>query len=303
MTFTLTILGSSSALPTSDRFTSAHVLNVHEHLFLIDCGEGTQVRLRQYKLRFNKINHIFITHLHGDHFFGIFGLISSFNILGRKNPLHIYSFPELEEIIHQSLNLGGQELSFPLIFHHLQNNSTESIYSDRNVEIFSFPLIHRIPTCGFLFKEKQKQKKILKSAIEEYHIPLEKIREVKEGKDFITENGSIIKNEKLTTQVKPPSSYAYCSDTLYNPEIIPIIKDVTLLYHEATFLDNFSERANITFHSTAIQAAKIAHAANVEKLILGHFSVRYKNLDEFKEEAQTVFENTELAVDGLQISF
>ena len=303
MTFTLTILGSSSALPTSDRFTSAHVLNVHEHLFLIDCGEGTQVRLRQYKLRFNKINHIFISHLHGDHFFGIFGLISSFNILGRKNPLHIYSFPELEEIIQQSLNLGDQELCFPLIFHHLQNNTLKKIFSDKNLEVFSFPLIHRIPTCGFLFKEKQKQLKILKSAIEEYHIPLEKIKEIKDGKDYETENGTIIKNEILTCPTEPPSSYAYCSDTLFNPEIIPLIKDVTLLYHEATFLDNFSDRATETFHSTAKQAAKIAYSANARKLVLGHFSVRFKNLDEFEKEAKTVFENTELAVDGLQISF
>lgn len=302
MTFTLTILGSSSALPTSDRYTSAHVLNVHEHLFLIDCGEGTQVRLRQFKLKFSKINHIFISHLHGDHFFGLSGLISSFNILGRKNPLHIYSFPELEEIIHQSLNSGGQELGFQIIFHTLQCNSLKTIYSDKHIEVCSFPLIHRIPTCGFLFKEKPKQRKILKSAIEEYHIPLEKIKEIKEGKGFETTNGTV-KNDMLTCPLTPPSSYAYCSDTLYNPEIVPFIKDVTLLYHEATFLEDYTERAKVTFHSTAIQAAKIAEAAHAGKLILGHFSVRYKDMEDFLKEAKTIFKNTELAFDGLQISF
>ena len=303
MALTLTILGSSSALPTSDRFTSAHILNVYEHLFLIDCGEGTQIRMRQNKIRFSKINHIFISHLHGDHFFGIFGLLSSFNILGRKNPIHIYSHHGLESLIMQSLSFSGQELSYPLIFHELQSESKELIYSDKNLEVFSFPLSHRIPTCGFLFKEKQKLKKIKKTAIAKYNIQSQKILDIKKGEDFILGDGTIIKNSELTTNPQDPSSYAYCSDTKYLPEIVPYIKDVTLLYHEATFLNDLKERADITFHSTAEQAAKIAKEANVGKLIVGHFSVRYKTLEGFLEESQSIFENTYLALDGLQISF
>jgi ribonuclease Z len=301
--FTLTILGSSSALPTSDRYTSAHILNVYEHFFLIDCGEGTQIRLRQNKFRFSKINHIFISHLHGDHFFGIFGLLSSFNILGRKNTLHIYSFPELESIINNTININGLEFTFPIEYHHLQNTNPEIIYSDKNVEVSSFPLVHRIPTCGFLFKEKLKSLKIDKGSIAKYKIPVHKIPDIKKGLDFITEDGILIKNAEITLPNSPQSSYAYCSDTLYSPEIVPVIENVSLLYHESTFLSDLSDRAVTTFHSTANQAAQIAKAAHAGKLVLGHFSVRYKTLDEMLEEAKQVFENTELAVDGLQFSF
>ncbi len=303
MAFTLTILGSSSALPTSERFTSAHILNVYEHLFLIDCGEGTQIRLRQNKIPFSKIDHIFISHLHGDHFFGIFGLLSSFNILGRKNTIHIYSFPGIKEIINTSLKCAGQEFSFPVIYHDLDNGGSNVIYSDKRLEVTSFPLNHRVPTCGFVFREKNKEKRITKSAINEYRIPISKINGIKKGNDFITDEGKIIKNELLTTNPEPPVSYAYCSDTLFNPEIIPFINKVSLLYHEATFLDDFSERAIKTYHTTARQAAEIAKIAEAGKLLIGHFSVRYKNFEGFLEESRNVFENTDLAFDGLQISF
>lgn len=303
MALTLTILGSSSALPTSDRFTSAHILNVYEHLFLIDCGEGTQIRLRQNKIRFSKINHIFISHLHGDHYFGIYGLLSSFNILGRKNSLHIYSHPGLEALINQNLICSGGELTYPIVFHDLNPNSEEHIYSDKKLDVYSFPLNHRIPTCGFVFREKPKFKKIYRSTIEKYQIPTSKIQEIKKGADYINMKGEIIKNEDLTINPEPPSSYAYCSDTLYSPEIVKQIKHVTLLYHEATFQNNLLDRANVTYHSTAEQAAQIAKDAEVKKLIIGHFSVRYKELDGFLNESRPIFENTDLAIDGLEISF
>ena len=300
MAITLTILGSSSALPTSDRYTSAHVLNVHEHLFLIDCGEGTQMRFRQLKLHFSKLDRIFISHLHGDHFFGIFGLLSTLQLLGRKNELHIYSFPGLEELIKATQ--FGEEFTFPIIFHNLQNNESEIIYSDKRIEVTSFPLNHRIPTCGFVFKEKPKLQRIIKEKIKEYSIPINKISEIKNGSDFITSEGNIILNNELTLRTENPRSYAYCSDTIYTPEIVPYIKGVNLLYHEATFLDNLLERANTTFHSTASQAAEIAKAANVNKLIIGHYSVRYKELDNFLIESKAVFPETYLAIDGLEFS-
>jgi len=302
MPLTLTILGSSSALPTSEKFTSAHVLNVHEELFLIDCGECTQIRIRQLKFHFVKFNHIFISHLHGDHFFGIFGLLSTFHLLSRKNELHIYSFPELKEIINNTNKIFGQEFSFPIIFHNLQNKKSEVIYNDEKLEITSFPLNHRIPTCGFVFREKPKSRNIIKEKIKEYNIPVCEIQKIKNGSDFTTTDGQIILNAQLTIAPKKPRSYAYCSDTLYAPEIVPYIKGVNLLYHEATFLDNFIERATSTFHSTAKQAAEIAKKAYVEKLIIGHYSVRYKKLDEFLVEAKKVFPETYLALDGLKFN-
>ncbi len=301
MAITLTILGSSSALPTSERFTSAQVLNVHEHLYLIDCGEGTQIRFRQLKLHFNKLNHIFISHLHGDHFFGIFGLLSSLQLLGRKNILHIYSFPGLENIILNTTKLFGEEFSFPITFHDLQNTKSEILYSNNTIEITSFPLNHRIPTCGFVFREKPKPFNIIKDKINEYNISVNEIRNIKNGSDLVLANGQVILNNELTLPAKKTSSYAYCSDTIYSPEIVTYIKGVDLLYHEATFLDNYLERAKSTFHSTAKQAAEIAKLAEVGKLIIGHYSARYKILDEFLVEAKKVFNETELATDGLKI--
>ncbi len=303
MAITLSILGSSSALPTSERFTSAHVLNVHEHLFLIDCGEGTQIRFRQQKLQFNKLNHIFISHLHGDHFFGIFGLLSSLQLLGRKNELHIYSFPGLENIILNTTKLFGEEFSYPITFHDLQNNSSEILFNDKNIEISSFPLNHRIPTCGFVFREKQKLLNIIKEKINEYNIPLKEIPNIKTGSNFTTPNNTIILNSELTLPAKKAFSYAYCSDTIFSPEIVPYIKGVDILYHEATFQENLIERAKETFHSTAKEAAEIAKLAEAKKLIIGHFSARYKNMEELLNEAKTIFNETYLAIDGLKINF
>jgi ribonuclease Z len=301
MSFSVTILGSSSALPTSNRNLTAHLLNVDERFFLIDCGEGTQLQLRKYKAKFSRLNHIFITHLHGDHVFGLPGLISTLNLLGRKNDLHIYTHPHLEKLLSQYLSYFFANLDFSIIYHPLNLASYQLIYEDNKVEVYSFPLKHRIPTCGFLFKEKQKLKNIRKEMIDYYNIPLKEIAGIKDGKDFITESGDIILNDRLT--IEPPSSkkFAFCSDTAFNIEILPYIKQADLLYHEATFSEEDKERAIETLHSTAKDAATIAQMANVKKLIIGHFSARYKDISSLLEDARSIFPNTEAAEDGMEI--
>ncbi len=297
MTFSVTILGSSSALPTSKRFSTAQVLNVHERFFLIDCGEGVQIQLRKFRIKFGKINHIFISHLHGDHFFGLFGLLSSFHLLGRETDLNIYSHPELEEIL-KNLSWFFDELKFKIIFHPLNYETSEVIYSGKYVEVKSFPLKHRIPTCGFLFKEKPKQRNIRKEYVDRYNIPIKDIVKIKQGADFVTDKGITIPNKELTIPPPVPRSYAFCSDTAFDERIIPEIQNVDLLYHESTYLQDLKKQAAETFHSTASQAAAIAQKANAGKLIIGHFSSRYKEVQSFLDEAQLVFPNTFVAEDG-----
>jgi ribonuclease Z len=302
MSFSLTILGSNSAIPTSKRFTTSQVLNIDEHLFLIDCGEGTQIQLQKYKIKFGKINHIFISHIHGDHFLGLLGLISTFNLLGRTNELNIYSCPELEDILNCQLKYFENHLRFKLIFHHLNCKEAENIYEDDKLTVKTIPLKHKIPTCGFLFTEKPKLLNIKKELIEIYNIPIKEIIKIKKGADFITENGKLIKNEKLTISPPKPRSYAFCSDTAYNESIIPIIKNIDLLYHEATFMHNFEKRAEQTYHSTTVQAATIAKKADVKQLIIGHFSARYrKDINSILEETKKIFGNTQCAEDGKTI--
>ena len=298
MSFEITILGSSSALPTSVRYPTSHFVDFNKNAFLIDCGEGTQIQLRKYRLKFNKINHIFISHLHGDHCFGLLGLISSFMLLGRKVDLHIYANSDLEKIITCQLFYFGDNLSFNLIFHALDFNKKQLIYENKTLEVYSFPLKHRVPTCGFLFQEKTKEYNIKKEFVDAFQISIKDILKIKQGEDYTTEDGKIIPNKNLS--IKPPKtkSYAFCSDTKYYQKIIPYIKGVNLLYHEATFTNDLKDRAKQTFHSTAEQAAKIALEANVEKLIIGHFSTRYKKLDIFLKEAKEIFSNTYLAKEG-----
>ncbi len=298
MPFDLTILGSSSALPTSDRYPTAQVLNILGRFFLIDCGEGTQIQLRRQKIGFSKIKHIFISHLHGDHYFGLIGLISTLNLLGLKTDIHIYSPSELKNLIQPQLDFIKGEMKVNLIFHPLNFKKVQKIYSDKRVEVFSFPVKHSISTSGFLFKEIQKQPNIKKEAIQEYNIPIAKIKDIKAGADFTTESGKIIPNKKLTTPPPQPRSYAFCTDTAYHEPIIDIIKDVDLLYHEATFPEEMKDFAHKTLHSTATDAARIAKLANVKKLIIGHFSARYNDASLFEKEARTVFENTVAAKDG-----
>ena len=298
MPFELTILGSSSALPTSDRYPTAQVLNISGRLFLIDCGEGTQIQLRRLKIGFGKIKHIFISHLHGDHYYGLIGLISTLNLLGLKTEIHIYSPSELKELIQPQLNFIKGEMKIKLIFHPLNFKKKQKIYSDKRVEVFSFPVKHSISTCGFLFKEVEKQPNIIKEAIQQYNIPIAKIKEIKAGADFITETGKTIPNNKLTTPPPKPHSYAFCTDTAYHEPIAEIVKDVDLLYHEATFTEELRDFAKKTKHSTATDAARIAKLANAKKLIIGHFSARYNDTSVFINEAQTVFKNTVAAEEG-----
>jgi ribonuclease Z len=298
MPFELTILGSSSATPTSERYPTAQVLNILGRFFLIDCGEGTQIQIRRQKIGFGKIKHIFISHLHGDHYYGLIGLISTFNLLGLKNDLHIYSPSQLNEIIQPQLDFLKGDLQFEVIFHPLNFKKPQVIFEDKKVEVVSFPLKHSINCCGFLFREKEKEANIKKECIQQYNIPIAQIVKIKQGAGFITEDGETIPHEVLTTPPPPPLSYAFCSDTAFFPPIVEVIKGVNLLYHEATFTEELRDWATKTYHSTALDAAKIAQMAHAGKLILGHFSSRYKSVDPFLEEAKTVFPNTEEAVDG-----
>ncbi|WP_372935657.1 ribonuclease Z [Mariniphaga sediminis] len=298
MPFELTILGSSSAIPTSERYPTAQVLNVLGRFFLIDCGEGTQIQIRRQKIAFGKIKHIFISHLHGDHFYGLIGLISTFNLLGLKNDIHIYSPSQLKDVIQTQLDFLKGEMQFKVIFHPLNFKKPQLIFEDKKVEVISFPLKHSINCCGFLFREKPKEANIKKECIEQYQIPVAQIRAIKQGADFLTTEGEVVPNTKLTTPPPPPRSYAFCSDTAFYPQVVETIQGVNLLYHEATFTEELRDWAERTYHSTALDAAKTAQMAHAGKLIIGHFSTRYKEVEPFLEEAQTVFSNTEVAIDG-----
>ena len=298
MTFSVTILGSSSALPTPSRFSTAQALNVLERFFLIDCGEGTQIQLRKFKIKTSRINHIFISHIHGDHFLGIFGLIMTMNLLDRKMPLNIYGPFKLKALIDAFLLTTHQGVNYEIIFHPLHYNGKELIFEDDKVIVESFPLRHRVPTCGFLFREKPRLRNIKGDVIKELKIPIKKLQSIKEGADYIDEEGSIFPNSQITKSPPPTRSYAFVSDTAKKLTIIPIIKNVDLLYHEATYADEGKKRAKETGHSTASQAAEIANKAEVKKLIIGHFSNRYKKLDILLNEAKEKFKNTYLAEDG-----
>lgn len=295
---TLTILGSSSALPTSERYPSAHVLNAHERLFLIDCGEGTQMQLRKCRIRFGKINHIFISHLHGDHVFGLYGLLSTFSLMGRKNPVHLYAPANYLEILNSHLNDFDIHLSFDIDFVPLSGNDPVQILDDKYLTVTSFPLQHRIPAFGFLFREKEHERNMIKEKIEEYHIPTVRIPAIKKGEDFITSEGRVIRNEEITLAPSEPLSYAYCSDTKYFRRLVSFVRGVTLLYHEATFDKTKDDLASLTGHSTSLDAAKTALEAKAGTLIIGHFSARYKKVSVLVDEARSVFPRTYAAIDG-----
>ena len=302
MTFSLTILGSNSAIPMLLRNPSAHLLNVNERLFLIDCAEGTQLQIRKFHIHFQRIERIFISHLHGDHFFGLIGLLNSMHLLGRKEEMHLYGPPLLKEILNLQLEASNTTLIYPLFFHPLSFSGYEMIYENEKVSVFSFPLDHSIPTCGFIFREKQNDRKIRKDILAELKIPVEEIKNLKRGQDYIDEKGDIHKNEDITSDPPSPRSYAYCSDTAYNEKIIPYIQGCDLLYHEATFMQVMAVIAKEKQHSTTIEAATLAKKADVKKLLIGHFSARYKDLQPLLEEAKTVFPDTIIAEDGLSIN-
>lgn len=299
----LNILGCYSATPRTFTNPTSQVLEIKNHMFLIDCGEGTQVQLRKHRIKFNRIKHIFISHLHGDHFFGLVGLISTFRLLGREADLHIHAPKGLKEVIVLQMKLADSWTNYNLYFHELTSTSSELIFEDTKVEVHTIPLDHRIYANGFLFKEKPGERKLDMNAVLNEDIDVAYYRKLKQGADVPNIKGEIVKNSTVTLPAPPPKSYAFCSDTAYKEDIVPIIKNVTALYHESTFLEQHKKLAAPTKHSTAVQAATIAKLANVEQLILGHYSTRYNNLEEFKKEAQTVFNNVEVADDGKVFEF
>jgi ribonuclease Z len=301
LTFKLKILGSNSAAPAHNRNQTSQLLVVNNYRFLIDCGEGTQMQLSKFNVKLNRIDHIFISHLHGDHFFGLLGLISTMHLFRRSKELYIYGPPGLSEIITTSLKFSESNLNFKIVFHPLENNESELIYENEILEVWTIPLIHGILCNGFLFREKPKPLKLNKEKLPE-NITLKNIARLKKGLDVIDDHGNIIyKNEDLTLPARKSFSYAYCSDTIFNENIIPLIKDVDLLYHESTFTSDMQDRAVETFHSTAREAAVIATKANALKLILGHYSVRYKDLSPLLLEAKEIFNETILAKEGESI--
>lgn len=294
----LTILGCYAATPRTLSNPTSQVLEVKNRVFLIDCAEGTQVQLRKSKVKFSKINHIFISHLHGDHFYGLVGLISTFMLLNRESDLHVYGPKGIKEIILLQLRASGSYTGYNLYFHELESKQSETIFEDDRVVVKTIPLSHRIYTNGFLFQEKNIERKLNIEKVEEYKIDKLYFNKIKYGGDITLENGTVIPNAELTFDPIPSKSYAYCSDTQYDESIVPIIENADYLYHESTFLESEAHLSEKTMHSTAIQAATIAKKANVKNLILGHFSTRYGDLSLFQKEAQTVFENTLLADDG-----
>ena len=303
MSFKLTILGCNSAVPALERHPTAQLLNANERFFLIDCGEGTQIRLKEYQLNFQRINHIFISHLHGDHYFGLIGLITSMHLLGRNKDLHIYAHQDLKEIIDLQLSASNSELNYPLFFHPIAEAIEQVLYEDEKISISNVILNHTIKCSGFIFKEKKSMRKIINEKIERFNIPLDKYNGIKEGADFIDDSGKIIKNNEMTIKNSLAHSYAFCTDTIYNEALIEKIKEIDLLYHEATFKMELADRAKETGHSTTYEAATIAKKSGVKNLLIGHFSQRYKNLDELLIEARCIFNNTYLAESGLVLDF
>ena len=299
MSVQLTILGCHSATPRVNAHPTSQYLQINNRHFLIDCGEGTQRQMRKYKVGFSKINHIFISHLHGDHFFGLVGLISTYGILGREKELHIYGPKGIKEVITLQLKLSKSWTNYLLVFHELTSKESELIFEDDKVTVRTIPLDHRVYTNGFLFTEKEKPRNLHINNIQQYdEIEMCDYNNIKAGKDVVLSTGEIILNSELTIDPPKPKSYAFCSDTAYKPAIVPLIKNVDLLYHETTFLSDREDLAIKTKHSTAKQAALIAKEAEVHQLIVGHYSSRYSNIEDFKKEAQQVFENVTFAEAG-----
>lgn len=294
----LTILGCYAATPRTITNPTSQVLEIRNRMFLIDCGEGTQVQLRKNKIKFSKINHIFISHLHGDHFFGLIGTISTFALLGRTTDLHVYGPKGVKEIITLQLRLSNSWTTYNLFFHELESNQSEVIFEDNKVVVKTIPLKHRVYTNGFLFQEKPGERKLNIDAVQQYDIHTAYYQKIKNGGDITLDDGTVIENEKVSFDPIPPMSYAFCSDTVYNEDIIPIIENVDVLYHESTFLQSEEALAQKTLHSTAKEAATIALKANVKQLVLGHYSTRYEGIERFKEEAETVFPNVLSGDDG-----
>ncbi len=295
--FGVTILGNNSAIPAYDRHPTSQVVTLNDQLFLLDCGEGTQMQIARYKIRRSKIHHIFISHLHGDHYFGLIGLVTSMGLLGRESELHIYAPAALQDIIDLQLKVAVTTLPFPLVFHPLEKEGI--IIDNTKFRVECFDTCHRIPCWGFIIREKRKPRKIHKEKVLEYEIPSVFYDRLKDGYDYENKQGGVVKNELVTFANKPARSYAFCADTIYDISIAEKTKDATVLYHETTYLKDLEERAAARFHSTSVQAADIALRAGVQRLLIGHFSSKYESLDAFLSEAQEVFPNTDLAIEGV----
>ena len=300
--FELHILGCGSALPTTRHFATSQVVNLRDKLFMIDCGEGAQMQLRKSRLKFSRLNHIFISHLHGDHCFGLMGLISTFGLLGRTAELHIHSPKGLEELLAPMLNFFCHTLAYKVIFHEFDTRQASVIYEDRSMTVTTIPLQHRIPCCGFLFAEKARPNHIIRDMIDFYKVPVYELNRIKNGADYITPEGEVIANVRLTRPSDPPRRYAYCSDTIFRREIAEQISGVDLLFHEATFAESELARAKETYHTTAAQAGRIAGEAGVRRLVIGHFSARYEDENVLLKEASAIFPDTILAKENLCIS-
>jgi ribonuclease Z len=298
MRFEVTILGSSSATPIFNRNPSAQALNINEHLYLIDCGEGTQQQMLRFDVKASRINHIFISHLHGDHYLGLVGLLSSMHLNGRTKTLKLYGPAELKEIIDLQLKYSDTELQYIIDFVPTHTDKAEVILENQDITVETIPLDHRIACTGFLFSEKKRLKKIIKEKISDLNIPVEYYSAIKKGADYVSPDGTLYKNTDITTNPQEPRTYAYCSDTLYNESYFQQISNADMLYHESTFLNNMLDRAQNTFHTTALQAGEAALRTHAKKLLIGHFSARYKTLNELLDEARSVFPDTELAVEG-----
>jgi len=295
--FAVTILGNNSALPAFDRHPTAQIVTMDEHLFLVDCGEGTQSQMAKYKIRRSKISHIFISHLHGDHYFGLIGLLTSMGLLGRQQEIHLFAPPLLKDMIDMQLRVADTQLPFELLFHPLTEEGI--LIKENKFEVRCFKVQHRIECWGFKFNEVKPLRRINPDKAKEHEVPSSFFERLKSGEDYTTKENAIMKNEWVTEAGIPPKSYAYSADTIYDERIIDKVKDVSLLYHEATYLKDLEDRATKRFHCTTTQAATIAKKANVEKLLIGHFSSKYEKLEDFEKEAKEVFENTELALEGV----
>ncbi|MDG1476001.1 MAG: ribonuclease Z [Vicingaceae bacterium] len=296
--FSVLILGNASASPTLTRGNTAQLINIDEQYYLMDCGEGTQIKLREHKIKLQRINHIFISHLHGDHYLGLIGLLQTMNLMGREKELNIYCPGNVREVVDINLKVSESQLRYSINYNTVNHKESEIVFEDDKVEVLTIPLKHRIACSGYLFREKKKPKRINPKAIKSYNVPKYFINKLKVGEDYINEEGEIIKNSRLTMDSLPSFSYAFCSDTKFYEPISNVINGVDLLYHEATFIDEHSDRAKKTFHSTAKQAGEMAKISNAKHLIIGHFSNRYPELNVLLKEARSVFKNTDLAAQG-----
>lgn len=293
------ILGCGSALPTMRHYPTSQVLDVRDKLFMIDCGEGAQLQLRKSRLKFSRLNHIFISHLHGDHCFGLPGVVSTFNLLGRTADLHVYSPAGLEKLFAPMLAFFNRQMSYKLVFHEFSAKEPSLLYEDRSVQVSTIPLKHRMPCCGFLFEEKPGLSHIRRDMVDFYQVPVYELNRIKNGADYVTPEGRMVPNSVLTTPAAPPRRYAYCSDTVPLPSVLEQVRGADLLFHEATFSQEHAARARETFHTTAAQAADIALRAGVKRLLIGHFSARYDDEAQLLAEASAVFPETVLAKEML----